>query len=132
MRKQNKKQLIQKWQNSFDFFRIWTPFSDHFNWSRFRQRNINFGSFIFWNQNCLKFLGHLISLLITFFGNRKNVPSSAFFSSFLVFLKQTITILQQINVKKCPSNNLCLDSNSRPSDFESPLITTRPGLPANS
>ena len=44
-------------------------------------------------------------------------------------LKQTIQFLQQINVKKCPSWNQRQDSNSQPSDYESPLSTTRPGLP---
>ena len=39
-----------------------------------------------------------------------------------------ITILQQINVKECPSSMQCWDSNSRPSEPESPPTTTRPGL----
>ena len=43
--------------------------------------------------------------------------------------KQTIQFLQQINVKKCPSSIWCWDSNPRPSEHESPPITTRPGLP---
>ena len=43
--------------------------------------------------------------------------------------KQTTQILQQINVKKCPSSIRCQDSNSQPSDYESPPLTTRPGLP---
>ena len=42
---------------------------------------------------------------------------------------ETIQILQQINVKKCPSSIQCWDSNSQPSDFESPPLTTKPGLP---
>ena len=43
---------------------------------------------------------------------------------------QTInTNLQQINVKKCPSSIRCRDSNSQPSDYESPPLTTKPGLP---
>ena len=48
------------------------------------------------------------------------------FRSFLVFFKQTIQISQQINVKKCSSSIHCQDSNSRPSDYESPPLTTRP------
>ena len=35
-------------------------------------------------------------------------------------------------VKKCPFSKRCHDSNSRPLEHESPLITTRPGLPPNS
>ena len=35
----------------------------------------------------------------------------------------------QINVKKCPSSIRRRDSNSHPSDYESPPLTTRPGLP---
>ena len=41
---------------------------------------------------------------------------------------QTIQFLQQINVKKYPSSILRWDSNSQPSDYESPPLTTRPGL----
>ena len=47
---------------------------------------------------------------------------------FSACFKQTIQILQQINVKKCPSSIWCRDSNSQPSDYESTLLTTRPGL----
>ena len=43
--------------------------------------------------------------------------------------KQATQILQQINVKKCPSSILCRDSNSQTSDYESPPLTTRQGLP---
>ena len=75
------------------------------------------------------------------------VPSSSdiFFSSFCFFKKWAIpglffvyfrsfqtninTILQQTNVKKCPSSIRRWDSNPWPSDHESPPITTRPGLP---
>ena len=51
-----------------------------------------------------------------------NEPSSVYFWSFL-------QILQQNNVRKCPSSIWCQDLNSRPSDYESPPLTTRPGLP---
>ena len=45
-------------------------------------------------------------------------------------LKQTsLQILQQINVRKCPSSIRCRDLNPRPLEHESPNITTRPGLP---
>ena len=36
---------------------------------------------------------------------------------FSVFFKQTIQILQQMNVEKCPSSFRFWDSNSRPSDY---------------
>ena len=32
-------------------------------------------------------------------------------------------------MKKCPSSFWCCDSNSQPSEYESPTLTTRPGLP---
>ena len=42
------------------------------------------------------------------------------------FFNQIIRILQQINV-----NIVCLsDSNSEPPEYESPVLTTRPGLRA--
>ena len=47
---------------------------------------------------------------------------------FRSFETNIITILQQIYVKKCPSNIWCWDSNPRPLEHESPPITTRPGL----
>ena len=53
----------------------------------------------------------------------------ASFSFIFSLFKQTIQFLQQINVKKCPSSIWRQDSNPRPSKRESPLITTRPGLP---
>ena len=46
---------------------------------------------------------------------------------FSVFSKQTIQILQ-LNVKKCPSSIRRWDSNTQPSDYEPPPLTTRPGL----
>ena len=33
-----------------------------------------------------------------------------------------------MNVKKCPSSIRHWDSNSQPCDYESPFLTTRPGL----
>ena len=49
---------------------------------------------------------------------------------FLVFFQTYInTILQKINVNKCPSSIRHLDSNPRPSEREFPHITTRPELP---
>ena len=48
-----------------------------------------------------------------------------FFVSFHSF-QSMITILQQINVNSIR----CRDSNSQPSEFESPPLTTRQGLPS--
>ena len=42
--------------------------------------------------------------------------------------KQTLQFSLQIKVKKCPSSIWHQDSNSQPSDNESPPLTTRPGL----
>ena len=58
-----------------------------------------------------------------------NGPTPASFSFIFVFFKQTLQFFQQINVKKCPSSIRRQDSNSQPSDYESPPLTTRPGLP---
>ena len=51
-------------------------------------------------------------------------------SSFICgpFKQKSLQILQQINVKKCPSSIRCQDSIPRPSEHESPPIITRPGL----
>ena len=48
---------------------------------------------------------------------------------FGLFKQTSVQILQQINVKNCPSSIWCWDSNLQPSEYESPPITTRPGLP---
>ena len=63
-----------------------------------------------------------------FFFKKMGQPRPLFrlFSSF-----QTNQFLQQINVKKCSSSIRRRDSNSQPSDYESPPLTTRPGLPPN-
>ena len=63
----------------------------------------------------------------TFFKKMGNPrPLFVYFQSFQTNIN---TILQQINVKKCPSSIQHWDSNPRPSERESPPITTRPGLP---
>ena len=60
----------------------------------------------------------------------KNVPSPASFSFiFGLFQTKINTILQKINVKKCPSSIWHWDSNPRHSERESSPITTRPGFP---
>ena len=61
----------------------------------------------------------------------KNGPSPGSFSFIFRRFKHTIVkiVLQQINVKKCPSSIRCWDLNPQPSEHESPSITTRPELP---
>ena len=55
-------------------------------------------------------------------------PTPASFSFIFVFSNNyVLQFLQQINVKKCPSSIRRQDSNSQPSDYESPPLTTRPG-----
>ena len=61
-----------------------------------------------------------------------NGPTPASFRLFSVFSNKHYKILQQIDVKKCPSSLRCRDSNPRRLEFESLPITTRPGLPPKS
>ena len=56
-------------------------------------------------------------------------PLFVYFQSFHANIN---TIVQQMKVKKCPSSKQHWDSNPRPSECESPPITTRPGLPTDS
>ena len=67
----------------------------------------------------------------TMFSNvKKWVFTSASFCLFSVIFKQATQILQQIDVKNVyPVSGGCWDSNSQPSDYESPPLTTRPGFP---
>ena len=59
-----------------------------------------------------------------------NGPFPASFSFIHHLFKQTLRrqFLQQIHVKKCPSSKRWWDSNPRPSEHESPPITTISGL----
>ena len=63
----------------------------------------------------------------------KRSPSTYLFfikwAIYFCLFKQKLQFLQQINVKKCPSSKRCRDSNSQPSDYKFPPLTTRPGLP---
>ena len=61
----------------------------------------------------------------------KNGPSPGSFSFIFRRFKHTIVkiVLQQINVKKCPSSIRCWDLNPQPLEHESPPLTIRPGLP---
>ena len=63
-----------------------------------------------------------------FFFKKWSKPRPLFnlFSSFQTHIK--IFTIKRC-VKKCPSSIQCRDSNSRPLEQASPLITTRPGLP---
>ena len=65
--------------------------------------------------------------LIIFF--KKMGQPRPLFVYFQSFLKQTIQISQQINLKKCPSSIRHWDSNTWPFKHDSSPITTRPGLP---
>ena len=67
-----------------------------------------------------------IRLPLTYFFKWANL--GLFFIYFHHF-KQTLQFLQQINVKKCPSSIGRRELNSQPSDYKSPPLTTRPGLP---
>ena len=81
---------------------------------------------VFHVKTCFHF--KLVFLLTFFF--LKNGPSPASFSlTFGLFQTKINTILQQFNLKKCPSSTWHWDLNPRPQDRESPPITTRPGLP---
>ena len=75
---------------------------------------------------CLQSKFDLGKLFGTFF--KKCTNPGLFFVYFCLF-NQTLQFLQQINVKKCPSSIRHQDSNSQPSDYESPPLPTRPGLP---
>ena len=59
----------------------------------------------------------------------KNGPTPASFCLFSVFSNEHYKFLQQLYLKKCPSSIRCWNSNPRPLERESLLITTRPGLP---
>ena len=59
-----------------------------------------------------------------------NGPTPAsFIVYFWSFQANIISILQQLNVEKCPSSIRCRDSNPQPSEYESPPTTTGPWLP---
>ena len=61
----------------------------------------------------------------------KNGPIQASFSFIFGIFKQTIQFFttNQCEKMSCPSSIRHWDSNPRPSERESPPITTRPGLP---
>ena len=54
---------------------------------------------------------------------------SLFFYLFSSFQTHITNFTTNIYVKQCPSSLRCWDSNPRPSEHESPPITTRPGRP---
>ena len=68
---------------------------------------------------------HLIYIFVSF------IHFFIILCTFLGLFRQTLQLLQQINVKKCPSSIWHQDSNSQPPDYESPPLTTIPGLPPN-
>ena len=58
----------------------------------------------------------------------KNGPTLASFSFIFVFSNTHYKFYNNRYVKKCPSSIRCRDLKSRPLEYESPPITTRPGL----
>ena len=60
---------------------------------------------------------------------KKNGPTPASFCLFSSFQTNITNFTTNMNVKKCPSSIRRWDSNSQPCDYESPPLTTRPGLP---
>ena len=80
------------------------------------------------NKSTLIPTGLIVTNFNLFFLKKWANPASFLFI-FGLFQTNINTILQQINVKKCPSSIRHRDSNPRPSERESPPITTRPGLP---
>ena len=57
----------------------------------------------------------------------KNGPTPASFLFIFGLFKQTLLqFLQQIKCEKYPSSFQCRDSNSQPSNYKSPPLTTRP------
>ena len=69
---------------------------------------------------------------INFFFFLKNGPTPASFCLFSSFQTHITNFTTNMNVKKCPSSIRRWDSNSQPCDYESPPLTTRPGLPPSS
>ena len=69
---------------------------------------------------------HLVSILF-FFLKKMGQPQPLFCLN--LSFQTNITILTTKKCKKCQSSIQCQDSNSQPSDYESPPLTTRPGLP---
>ena len=60
----------------------------------------------------------------------KNGPSSTYFPFIFGPFKTNNTNFTRNKSQKCPSSIKWRDLNPRPSEHESPPITTRPGLPA--
>ena len=65
----------------------------------------------------------------TFFKKWANPGRPLLLFIFCLFKQTLLQILQQINVKKCPSSMRRWDSNPQPSEYESPPTTTGPWLP---
>ena len=77
------------------------------------------------------------SFLVIFFFGRvtlpqgffKNGPTPASFLFIFVFSNKHYKFYNKYECEKCPSSIRHRDSNSQPSDYESPPLTTKPGLP---
>ena len=67
---------------------------------------------------------HSINYAPIFTFSTRPLANCLFFVYFCLF-KQTLQLLKQVNVKKCPSSILHRDLDSQPSDYKSPPLTTR-------
>ena len=72
-------------------------------------------------------LGTLLKVCIWVFLLKLAKPG-LFYNSFSVFSIKHHYSFTTYKCEKCPSSIQCRDSNPRPSEHESPLITTRPGF----
>ena len=74
--------------------------------------------------NGASLMNETVRAIIKLYKMGKPWPLFVYFRLF----KQTLQFLLEINVKKCPSSIWRRDLSSKPSDNESPPLTTRPGL----
>ena len=82
--------------------------------------------FVFSNKHYkgIKLILKCLLYLYMFFKKSVFLASFCLFSSFQTNTTKCIC-------ERCPFSIRCQDSNAQPSDYESPPITTRPGLPPN-
>ena len=72
----------------------------------------------------IRTIGHVYFLF------KKNWPTPASFIIYLLYFQTSIIPIFTTNTwEKCPSSIQCRDLNPRPSEHDTPPITTRPGLP---
>ena len=87
-----------------------------------------YASFFYIKHAILENFPRNVSEVGSFFKKKMGQPG-LFFIYFRSFSNKHQYNFTTINVKKCPSSIRHRDSNPRPSECESPPITTRPGLP---